>query len=338
MSTFCFDLDGTLCTNTEGAYEQAVPIPWAIARVNALAAAGHRILIYTARGSSTGIDWREETVRQLRRWGVSFDELMLGKPTADVFVDDRAYGIERWQAGQARTFTEAPLGHSRAPAGFLHGLSGTPLPLNTRFEVGRTFGGRALWLEEHLDALCTGLELREPRDELVPRLREAIEPPSGVLGGVAGEIVFALHCATGPHAAYLDLYPGYPTVGVSCRTWAEPAAALASAYPRPGCHGTVTLSLTEAVHGSPCQAQGVTAAHVAAAARASGVSAIVAAGAPRAGEAVLVSSPFPLLPQGECGPLLTRVADVLAAETGVDLLAELEQSACPGLRGPGAVV
>lgn len=69
MTTFCFDLDGTLCTNTDGAYEQAQPHRWAIDRVNALAAAGHRILIYTARGSSTGLDWRELTEAQLDRWG-----------------------------------------------------------------------------------------------------------------------------------------------------------------------------------------------------------------------------------------------------------------------------
>ena len=55
--TLCFDLDGTLCSNTYGAYETAEPHQWAIERVNALARAGHRIVVFTARGTATGIDW-----------------------------------------------------------------------------------------------------------------------------------------------------------------------------------------------------------------------------------------------------------------------------------------
>ena len=34
--TYCFDLDGTLCTNTEGGYENAAPCPRAIEVVNRL--------------------------------------------------------------------------------------------------------------------------------------------------------------------------------------------------------------------------------------------------------------------------------------------------------------
>src|SRR5882762_5564365 len=88
--TYCFDLDGTLCTNTEGEYEAARPLPWAIERVNALKRGGHRIVIFTARGTTTGIDWRPRTERQLADWGVKYDELILGKPYGDVYIDDKA--------------------------------------------------------------------------------------------------------------------------------------------------------------------------------------------------------------------------------------------------------
>ncbi|MBV9818689.1 MAG: hypothetical protein JOZ07_10100 [Solirubrobacterales bacterium] len=57
MARLCFDLDGTLCTNTGGDHDGAEPFPWAIARVNRLAAEGHRIVVFTARGTATGIDW-----------------------------------------------------------------------------------------------------------------------------------------------------------------------------------------------------------------------------------------------------------------------------------------
>ena len=90
MKNYCFDLDGTLCTNTEGEYESAVPFPERISKVNALYEEGSNILIYTARGTVTGIDWRKLTEKQLSLWGVKYHELRLGKPFADVYIDDRA--------------------------------------------------------------------------------------------------------------------------------------------------------------------------------------------------------------------------------------------------------
>ena len=95
---YCFDIDGTLCTNTDGDYEQAVLFPEPIAQVNRLHEAGHTIYLYTARGATTGIDWRELTERQLSEWGVEYDALYFGKPTADVYVDDRAVNSAQWKA------------------------------------------------------------------------------------------------------------------------------------------------------------------------------------------------------------------------------------------------
>ncbi|HER27457.1 MAG TPA: hypothetical protein ENI69_10150, partial [Rhodospirillales bacterium] len=63
MTVYCFDIDGTLCSNTEGAYDDAEPFADRIRQVNRLHRAGHTILLYTARGSTTDIDWRETTER-----------------------------------------------------------------------------------------------------------------------------------------------------------------------------------------------------------------------------------------------------------------------------------
>jgi hypothetical protein len=95
---YCFDIDGTLCTNTNGDYELAEPFPAAVAAVNRLHEKGHVIQLYTARGSTTGIDWRALTERQLAAWGVRYHELYLGKPTADVYIDDRAINASTWAA------------------------------------------------------------------------------------------------------------------------------------------------------------------------------------------------------------------------------------------------
>jgi len=92
LKSYCFDLDGTLCSNTEGEYAQAVPLPERILKVNELYDQGNKILIYTARGTVTGIDWRELTQNQLDEWGIKHHELRLGKPFADIYVDDRGVG------------------------------------------------------------------------------------------------------------------------------------------------------------------------------------------------------------------------------------------------------
>jgi hypothetical protein len=87
---YCFDLDGTLCTNTDGDYESAVPFLDRINKVNELYDDGHTIKVETARGSGTGIDWREVTENQLKDWGVKYHELRVGvKMHADVFIDDK---------------------------------------------------------------------------------------------------------------------------------------------------------------------------------------------------------------------------------------------------------
>ena len=93
---FCFDIDGTICTNTDGAYEQAEPYPDVIVRINELAGVGHRILLQTARGFTTGIDWRATTERQMAQWGVQYEVLVMGKPTADVYIDDKAVNVYDW--------------------------------------------------------------------------------------------------------------------------------------------------------------------------------------------------------------------------------------------------
>ena len=88
--TYCFDLDGTLCTNTNGDYTNANPFKDRISKVNELHSLGDKIIINTARGSSTGIDWYEITKNQLQKWGVKYDQLFVGKKIeADLFIDDK---------------------------------------------------------------------------------------------------------------------------------------------------------------------------------------------------------------------------------------------------------
>jgi hypothetical protein len=97
MSVICFDLDGVICTQTSGDYENAAPYPEAITVINHLFDEGHTILIFTARfmgrnqGNPIGAykDGYAFTQRQLSEWGVNYHELHMGKPVYDCLVDDR---------------------------------------------------------------------------------------------------------------------------------------------------------------------------------------------------------------------------------------------------------
>ena len=90
MLTYCFDIDGTLCDQQSSDYSRAEPYKTRIARVNALFDEGHRIVLFTARGSKSGIDWSAATTLQLEQWGVRYHQLILGKPHADFYIDDKA--------------------------------------------------------------------------------------------------------------------------------------------------------------------------------------------------------------------------------------------------------
>lgn len=92
--TFVVDVDGVVATLTPGNdYRLAGPLRSSIEAINRLHEQGHRIIMFTARGSATGLDWREVTERQFAEWGLHYHELRFGKPAADFYIDDRLLPI-----------------------------------------------------------------------------------------------------------------------------------------------------------------------------------------------------------------------------------------------------
>ena len=93
---YVFDIDGTICTLVENAkYEDAKPLKERIKKVNSLYDEGHYIKLYTARGSSTGINWEETTKDQLSKWNLKYHELIINcKPHGDLFIDDKAINAD----------------------------------------------------------------------------------------------------------------------------------------------------------------------------------------------------------------------------------------------------
>jgi histidinol phosphatase-like enzyme len=87
---YCFDLDGTLCETMDGDYENSKPIYNRIEKVNNLYKEGHYIIIETARGSVTGVNYFDLTKKQLDSWGLIYNELRTGvKKYADFYIDDK---------------------------------------------------------------------------------------------------------------------------------------------------------------------------------------------------------------------------------------------------------
>jgi len=92
---FVIDVDGVVAMLTpDNDYRRAQPIPEIIAAINRLYAKGHHIIMLTARGSATGLSWRQVTEEQFARWGLKYHELHFGKPAADYYVDDRLVSVE----------------------------------------------------------------------------------------------------------------------------------------------------------------------------------------------------------------------------------------------------
>ena len=101
------DLDGAICPIKQPgqSYADLEPLPGAIEHIRELRAAGHYIIIYTARNMATcdgnvgklmknigkiTLDW-------LERYGIEYDEIYFGKPNANVYVDDRAMRFTSWK-------------------------------------------------------------------------------------------------------------------------------------------------------------------------------------------------------------------------------------------------
>ena len=100
---YCIDIDGTICTPTVGRdYHKAQPWKDRIKVLNKLYDEGNYIIYFTARAMGRFADLPhsvasikakevlfELTRQQLEEWGVKYNELIMGKPHADFFIDDK---------------------------------------------------------------------------------------------------------------------------------------------------------------------------------------------------------------------------------------------------------
>lgn len=92
---FIVDIDQTICitplVDGKHHYDLSIPLHRRIERINELYDQGHTIIYWTARGSSSGLNWTTLTTQQLNQWNCKFHEVRLGKPSYDVWIDDKAF-------------------------------------------------------------------------------------------------------------------------------------------------------------------------------------------------------------------------------------------------------
>jgi hypothetical protein len=87
------DIDGIICNNTYGKYKEAEPIFENIKKINKKYDEGNEIILWTARGATTGIDWKKLTKDQMKKWNVKYHSLCFKKPEYDIIIDDKAVTI-----------------------------------------------------------------------------------------------------------------------------------------------------------------------------------------------------------------------------------------------------
>ena len=94
---YVIDIDGTICNTKSGDYNNSSPIKKRIDLINSLHEAGNTIVYFTARGMGSNKNdqaiaiekWFDFTKKQLDSWGAKYHELILGKPSADFYIDDK---------------------------------------------------------------------------------------------------------------------------------------------------------------------------------------------------------------------------------------------------------
>jgi quercetin dioxygenase-like cupin family protein len=91
---YFIDLDNTLCNTKNSNYNNSTPILERIEYVNNLKKEGNHITIWTARGATSGINYRELTKQQLSNWNIQYDELLMGKPDYDIYIDDKSFNVD----------------------------------------------------------------------------------------------------------------------------------------------------------------------------------------------------------------------------------------------------
>tara|TARA_B110000305_G_C18956046_1_gene410545 strand:+ start:126 stop:497 length:372 start_codon:yes stop_codon:yes gene_type:complete len=102
----CFDIDNVICRTHKNDYMKSKPIKKTINIINYLYKKGYFIKIFTSRfmgrnnenANKAKKNGYKLTINQLKKWNIKFHILIMGKPSFDIYIDDKAFGFDKnWQ-------------------------------------------------------------------------------------------------------------------------------------------------------------------------------------------------------------------------------------------------
>ena len=93
-------MDGTICETKkpDEEYKDVKPKPGAVEALKKLKADGHTIIIHSSRNMAAQTNNVAKIIavqapvfkEWFDKYGIEFDELLFGKPLADIYIDDKA--------------------------------------------------------------------------------------------------------------------------------------------------------------------------------------------------------------------------------------------------------
>lgn len=100
----CFDIDGVICKTIKSKdYIKSIPIKKNIKYINKLYERNYKIILFTARfmgrsnenASLAKKKASKLTLTQLKEWKLKFHKIYFGKPSYDLFIDDKNLSFKK---------------------------------------------------------------------------------------------------------------------------------------------------------------------------------------------------------------------------------------------------
>jgi|TARA_B100001175_G_scaffold312701_1_gene319135 FMN phosphatase YigB (HAD superfamily) len=99
----CFDIDNVICRTKKNFYRDSIPIKKNIKAINEIFDKGYYVKLFTSRFMGRSNENQKLatkkgyslTQKQLKIWGVKYHKLIFGKPSYDLFIDDKSYNFNK---------------------------------------------------------------------------------------------------------------------------------------------------------------------------------------------------------------------------------------------------
>lgn len=116
IKRICFDIDGVICkVRKDNNYKKSKPIKKNINFINQLFKKKIYIILFTGRFMGRNNDnalkakrmGYKLTKKQLKKWGLNYNKLLMGKPSYDLIIDDKSLFFNKnWNRALLKKITK----------------------------------------------------------------------------------------------------------------------------------------------------------------------------------------------------------------------------------------